>query len=225
MHSRRSRCAALSAALVVTGASAAVAASVSPPAGTPNMAAMVIQPSDLAAGAIPGQQGYVAPPTGFSAQFDADFKTASTQDGVTYFSLSDYVALSPSATTVSTFFGDETAVFRSKAGHRRLSAVIIAAAGKKAHLKARNIRYADLGSVGVGQSSFAEAISVHAKHVSVHEDVVLFQQGTAYGFVVMAANPGEKIPTSDASLLATAMDSHINSVLGATGVSGSTGTS
>jgi hypothetical protein len=189
------------------------------------MAAMVLQPADLAAGAVVGQQGYVTPPRGFSAQYDGDFKTASTPDGVTYFSLSDFVALAPSATTVSSFVGEETTVFRSKSGHKLLSSVIISAAGRKAHLKAKDIKYSDLGSVGIGESSFAEAIGVHARHVSVHEDVVLFQQGTVYGFLVMAANPGEKIPTSDATLLAGAMDSHIDSVLGSTGSTGSTGTS
>lgn len=215
---------ALGVILALTAAGTA-AASVNPPAGTPNMAAMVLQSPDLAPGAVAGQQGFVKPPSGFSAQYDAEFTQASTPDGISYYSISDFVAIAPSAATVDSFLGEETSVFRSKAGHKLLSAVIIHAAGKKAHLEAKDVKYHDLGSLGVGQSSFVETIGVKAKRVSVHEDVVLFQQGTAYGFLVMAAKPGEQVPTSDASALAGAMDAHINVVLGATGSTGTTGTS
>jgi hypothetical protein len=225
MTSSRSACAALVLVVVLSCAGAALAAAVTPPAGTPNLAAMVLQPSDLAAGAVAGQQEYVRPPTGFSAQYDAGFTTASTPDGVRYYSISDFVSIAPSAVTVSTFFARETKVFRSKAGHKLLDEAIIEAAGKKAHLKARNIKYADDGGVGVGQSSFLETIGVSVKRVSVHEDIVFFQQGTVYGFVTVAGEPGEQIPTSDTTALASAIDTHVTSVLGATGATGTTGTS
>jgi hypothetical protein len=42
---------------------------------------------------------------------------------------------------------------------------------------------------------------------------------------VVIAKPDEKLPTSDATALATAIDSHINSVMASSGSTGSTGTS
>jgi hypothetical protein len=223
MKRRRRICVALSATVVLSAAGAALAATVTPPAGTPNMAAMVLQPSDLAAGAVAGREGYAAAPAGFTAQYDGTFTTASTPDGISYYAIGDFVAIAPSAATASAFVASETRVFRSKAGHKLLDAVIISAAGKKAHLKARDIKYESLGSIGVGQGSFAETIGLHVKHVSVHEDVVLFGQGTTYAFLIMTARPGEKVPTSDATALAGAIDAHITSVLGATGSTGTTG--
>jgi hypothetical protein len=224
MNRHRSVCVALGAVLVLACASAALAATVTPPPGTPDLAAMALQASDLAPGAAAGQQGYVTPPTGFTAEYQGGFKTALTPDGISYYSISDFVAIAPSAVTVSAFFADETKLFRSKAGHKLLDRAIIAAAGKKTQLKARDIKYGDVGGIGVGQSSFLETIGLSIKRVSVHEDVVLFQQGTVYGFLTMAAKPGSKIPLSDADSLANAIDTHINSVLGSTGSTGPTGT-
>jgi hypothetical protein len=225
MTGRGWSCAALSVALVLGGAAGASALGANPPAGTPDMAGMVVQSADLAAGAVAGQQGYVKPPRQFSAEYVAGFTKASTSDGVSFYSVADLVAIAPSAATVSTFVGLETQLFRSKLGHKLLDTVIIQAAGRHVHLKAKNIAYQTVGSVGVGQSSFLETIGVSARHVSVHEDVILFQQGTVYGFLTLTAEPGETIPQGDATSLAEAMDSHINSVLAAYGSTGATGTS
>ena len=52
MKSRRRICIALGASLTLGLTGVAVAATVTPPAGTPNLAAMVLQPGDLAAGAV-----------------------------------------------------------------------------------------------------------------------------------------------------------------------------
>jgi hypothetical protein len=213
------------AALLVSGAAIAVGATaVTPPAGTPDLAAMALQTTDFGAGAVAAEQGYVQPTTGFTAEYDGGFTTATTPDGVSYYSIADLISIAPSASTVSSFFNAESAFFRSKQAHKLLDKVIIGAAGKKSHLKARNIKYGVGGSLGVGNGSSLETIALKSKHVSVHEDVVLFEQGTVYVLLTLVANPGETIPTSDATALATAIDNHVNSVLaGSTGPSGVTG--
>ena len=221
----RSRIAAALGAALTFGAAGGVAlaaGTVTPPAGTPNLAAMVVQSADLAPGAVAAQQGYVTPPKNFSAQYDAGFTSAATSDGVSYYSISDEVAIAPSAATVGDFVGLETQLLRTKAGHKLLDRVIIKVAGRKAHLKAKDIKYRALGSVGVGQTSFLETIGVASRHVSVHEDVVLFQEGTVYGSVTLTAKPGEQIPQSDATALASAMDAHVDANVGATGATGTT---
>lgn len=212
-------------ALAASGAAVAVGATaVTPPAGTADLAAMALQSTDFAAGAVAAEQGYVQPTTGFTAEYDGGFTTASTPDGVSYYSVGDLISIAPTASTVSTFFNAESAFFRSKQAHKLLDKVIIAAAGKKAHLKARNIKYGVGGSLGVGNGSSLETIGLKNKRTSVHEDVVLFEQGTVYVLLILVAKPGETIPTSDATALASAIDNHVNSVLaGSTGPSGVTG--
>jgi len=225
MKSRGRICVVLGASLALGLSGVAVAATVTPPAGTPNLAAMVLQPSDLAAGAVVGTEGYVTPAKAFSAEYDSSFTSAETPDGVSYDQLADGVSIAPSASQASGFFTAEAAFFDSKKGHKLLDKGIIASAGKKAHLKASNIKYKAGGSVGVGGDSFLESIGVSTKHASIHEDVVLFDQGTIYALLVVIAKPDEKLPTSDATALATAIDSHINSVMASSGSTGSTGTS
>jgi hypothetical protein len=221
-------------ALGVSGALATAgvaAAAVTPPPGTPDLAAMALAAGDLAPGTVAApHQGYVAPVTGFTAEYDAGFTTASTTDGVSYYSIGEYISIAPSASVVSTFFNAETAFFRSKHGHKLLDKVIAAAAGRHAHLRSRNIRYEVGGSLGVGTASFLETIGLRDGHTGVHEDVVLFSQGTVYVLLVMTANPGEQIPRSDAATLAAAIDTHIDTVLatpagGSAGPSGGTGSS
>ncbi len=221
---RRRRIVVAFGASVVLASAAVATAAVQPPAGTPDLSAMALQPSDLAQGAVvASQQGYVAPVSGFTAEYDGGFTTASTADGVSYYSIGDYLSIAPTASTVTTFFTAETAFFRSKRGRKLLDKVIIAAAGRKAKLKARDIKYGGGGSLGVGTGSFLETIGLKTKHVRVHEDLVLFSQGTVYVLLVMAANPGQTIPQGDAASLSTAIDSHIESVLATTGSSGSSG--
>jgi hypothetical protein len=223
MKSRRRICIALGASLTLGLTGVAVAATVTPPAGTPNLAAMVLQPGDLAAGAVAGTQRYVTPLSGFTAQYDGIFTTAATPDGVGYYLVSDGVSLAPDASVVSTLFGAEKAFFNSKKGHKLVDKGIIQDAGKKAHLKASSIKFKDRGSIGVGGGSFLLAIGISSKHTSIHEDLVLFEQGTVYVELVLTGKPGKSIPGSDAVLLATAIDSHVNSVLASTGTTGLTG--
>jgi hypothetical protein len=225
MFSARSTCAALSTTVALATATVAEAATVTPPAGTPDLAAMALQPSDLAPGAAAGQQGYVTPETGFTAQYDGDFTTASTPDGVSYFSINDFVSIAQTASTVAAFVATEQNFFRSKDGHKVLDQAIIRAAGKSAHLKAKNIRYAAAGSISIADESFLETIGVATRRSSAHEDVVMLAQGRVYALLIMAGNPGEKIPASDASSLASAIDSHINDALAPSGSTGSSGSS
>ncbi len=215
--------AAFAASVALAAIGAATAAAVTPPPGTPDLAAMALAPGDLAPGAVAGQQGYVRPTAGFVAQYDGGFTTASTADGASYYSIGDYISVASDNATVERFFTAERAFFLSPQAHRLLDNVIIAAAGRKAHLSAREIRYRSGGTLDVGTSSFIESIGLRAGRVRVHEDVVLLAQDNVYVLLIMTADPGIGIPRADAGALATAIDNHVNSVL-ATGATGSTGT-
>jgi hypothetical protein len=218
---------ALGAALVLAGATAASAGAagvVTPPAGTPNLALMVVQPTDLVPGAVIGDQAYVQPPSGFTADYGSDFTTASTSDGVNYSLVLDYVALAPDPTTADTLYAGEQAFEQSRKGRKFIVKSIIRAAGKRSHLKAKNVKFSAEQSAGVGQSSYEETITVAAKHIMVSEIYLIFQEGNVVASLELVSEADKPVPGTDATTLAAAMDSHIKSVLAASGATGATGT-
>lgn len=216
----------LGAAMVFASASAeSAAAAVTPPAGTPNLALMVVQPSDLVAGATLGNQEYVQPPTGFTAQYGSEFTSAATPDGVNYSLLLDFVALAPSASTASALFTSQQAYDESSKGRAQTVKDIIKGAGKHSRLKAKDIKFSQAQSAGVGTSSFEETITIKVKHTSVQEVYLMFVDGTVDTSLELVGVANKPVPESDAVTLAGAMLSHINTVLatGSTGASGVTG--
>jgi hypothetical protein len=190
---------------------------------------MVIQPGDLAPGAVLGAQGYVTPPSGLTAEYDSSFTSAATSDGVSYLLLSDNIALAPTPTTASAFYVGEREAFDSSKGRKLVVREIIKQAGKKSTLKAKDIKFSDAGSAGIGSSSFIETLTITVKHAKAREVIVLFEDGTVDAILVLTGKANESVPHSDAIALAGDIDTHIAAVLsgstGASGASGSTGAS
>jgi hypothetical protein len=226
MTRRRRLSVTLGVVAALASAGTALGAVVTPPAGTPNLALMAIQPSDLTAGAVIGGQNYVTPPTGFTADYGSYFSTSATPDGVSYYDLEDYVALAPSSTLANEFIAAETQSVTSHKGRKAFVKASIKQAGKKAHLVAKDFKFSGAGSMGVGTDSFVETLTITVKHKKVREVLAWFNVGSVSASLLLVGETNEKIPQSDAILLATAMDTHINAVLsGATGPSGTTGAS
>jgi hypothetical protein len=219
---RRSLPVVLTAVLLALSSTSPASAVVTPPAGTPNLALMVIQPADLVPGAVIGDQAYVTPPAGFTADYGSVFSSASTPDGVKYALLEDYVALAPSATLAGDFFADQQSLFDTTKGRKDLTKEIIKDAGKHAHLKPRDVKYTDAGTAGVASSSFIETITIRARHAKLQEVVVLFADADVEASLVIAGTTDETIPQSDGVGLSTTIDSHIHAVLAGTGATGAT---
>ena len=197
-------------------------APVTPPAGTPNMGAMVLQPSDLAPGASVAAQRYVAPPNGFTAEYAAVYTGATTTtDGTKFTSIEDDVTLASTATPGADLEASNQAVFATPSGRRSVIKAAIKAAGKKAHLKAKDFKFSPTASAGIGSASFVEIITLTDKHRSVEEGWVGFVDGDTYTGLLMVA---KTIPQSDAIALAQTTDGHIHATLGSTGATGTTGT-
>jgi hypothetical protein len=215
---------ALGAAAALAAASGADASGVvTPPAGTPNLAQMAIQPTDLVPGAVPGSQAYVRPPTGFTAQYGSDFTTASTPDGVSYSLVLDFVALAPDASTASNLFTEQQAFDESRKGHKLITKQIIKAAGKKGHLEAKNVKFTAAQTAGVGTGSFEETITVSHKHASFQEVVLFFEEGDIVASLELVGDINSAVPEADATTLANAMNTHITTVLAASGATGASG--
>lgn len=220
----------LAVVLTAVASSAAAAGVVTPPAGTPNLALMVIQPPDLVPGATLGGQGYLKPPSGFTAYYGSVFDLASTADGVKYDSIEDYIALAPDATAANLFFAGQEATFATARGRKRLVKSLLKEnakhGSKKDRLKAKDITFTAAGSAGIGATSFIETINFKLKHGFGQQVVLLFDTGTIDVSLVLTGPLNEQIPQSDAIALGNTINAHITSVLatpaGATGATGAT---
>jgi hypothetical protein len=225
VRSRRSVPVALGVTCALALAGVATAATVTPPAGTPDLSQVVIQPTDLAPGAVVGPAGYQSPISGFPAIYANEYRNASTPDGVTYYDVDDSAFLGSSPTDASLFLNAEKAYFKSQKGQKQLKKIIIKAGGK-AHLKAKDISFGGGASAGVGTASAIFTERVATKRYKDNESIVLFTEGDFYSAVALTATANERIPLADAVGLATATDTHIKALIaaGSTGASGTTGT-
>lgn len=202
------------------------AGSVNPPAGTPNLAAMVIQPSDLEPGANIAGQAYVKPPKGFTAAYSSVLTGATTTGGTKYDSIEDDVALAPNSAASGSFYLAEQTVLTSSKGRLLVAKSVIKAFskafGKKADLKTKDVKFGKAVTAGIGTESFEELLTIKVKHSTVPEAIIDFYDGDVYADVVLTGELDATVPLSDATALAGTVDSHIHVALGATGTTGTT---
>jgi hypothetical protein len=216
-------------ALVLTAAAAGCASAgaaevVTPPPNTPNLALMVIQPSDLAPGAVIAGQAYVSPPRDFTAAYDSAMTSTTTSNGTEYAALEDFVALAPDATTANSYFGSEQSLFDSRAGHKTLVRRFMKQFPKRERVTKKDFSFSASGTAGVGSSSLVETITFDIKHQRFQEVIIVFNVGAVDVIQVLSGELNQQVAQTDAVALANTVDTHINTVLGTTGATGTTGT-
>jgi hypothetical protein len=220
---RRRRLAVLLGIAVPLGtAGVALAASVTPPVGTPNLARMVVQRSDLPAGADCrgfGDVGYVTPAPGFSAAYQGDCRTHLTFDGLPGMRLEDSVAIAPLATTAHAYYAGQVKFFDTRLGRRLLIGEYIANASAAQRLTPADFHFSGAASAGVGTHSFVETLTIttHQAH-RVNRNpavIVLFVVDRAFVATIdlSGATRDEPVPQSAAIALARLVDTHIQTVL------------
>jgi hypothetical protein len=209
--------------MLVLGATATASPYVTPPADTPNLALMVIQPADLVPGATLVTQGYVKPPQSFAAYYGSIFELAATADGVRYAEIADYVAAATDAATANLFLARQEAAFGARAARKRLVKSLIKETPKRDHLKARDISFSAAANAGVGTGSLIETINFKIKQTIDHQVIVLFDSGTLDVSLVLTGTTNEPVPETDGVNLANTINAHIASVLAASGSTGATG--
>jgi hypothetical protein len=212
----------LAAGALGIGTQAGAAGIVTPPAGTPNLALMVLQPADLVPGAVIVSQGYVTAPVMFVADYGSVFGLAQTSDGTKFDAIEDFVALAPDSTQATFYFAGQASLFGTAAGRKRLVKNLIKTSPKRDHLKPKDISFTAAGPTSVGQSSFIETINFDIRHVRFQQVVLLYDAGTIDVSMVLTGVPNEQLPQSDAITLGGTIASHIQGVLGATGATGTT---
>jgi hypothetical protein len=121
MNHRTTRRAAAAAAAICALA-AASAQAYSPPKGTPNLAKMTLQPSDLAPGATLLVNSYFDPGGGvhLRAEYDRDWGAASTAGGVKLQQLQTQITLATSTAWAHTIFTQVPSIYGSSGGRGSL---------------------------------------------------------------------------------------------------------
>jgi hypothetical protein len=221
----RSRVVLVTAALACSGGIAVAAAqAVTPPAGTPDMSAMTVQPADLAPGARIGSEGYTQPPFGFTAAYERSFTGASlTGNGVT-FDLRTQLLLAKTTAVAQRFVATERLLYGSKIWRAVFTKALSQSAGKQAALKPRDIHYGKLVPIAAGSGAFAQPLTVRVHGFTLSVDLVTVGTGRVAGELSVIAG-ASAVPLQVASALAGDIASRATSVLGATGATGTSGAS
>jgi hypothetical protein len=212
----------LGGALLITSAQA-----LTPPAGTPDLAQMTLQPADLQPGATVGRDRYAKPPKRFRAAYDRNFSAAATHGGVPLDAIETEILLAARPADAKSFYKVERRIYGSKLGRKLVASSIVGAAGKGSNITAKDVHFGMLRSIAVGQQSLLEPVSIRVNPVTLTADFVVVRVGdVVVNFAVLVFRPtlARSVPTG----LAATIAAHISAVLaasGATGPTGATGTS
>lgn len=221
----RSIAVAVTLAIIAALAALDAQAATTPPAGTPDLALMTVQPADLAAGARVTVDDYVAPPANFTAEYARHFTNAQPPGGGPTFALDTELALARSSAVATVALAGERRIYGTKAGHQLIASALIAAAGSRARIRRRDVHFSKIVPIAAGSGSFYMPVRVRVNHRSVFADFSVLGEGTIVANLTYVSL-SQRLPTSLVAGLATAVTGRIASVLaGATGSSGPTGTS
>jgi hypothetical protein len=203
---------------------AGIAQAVTPPAGTPDLAQMALQPSDLGAGATPSRSGYVAPSGYIVADYQNNYNAVSTTAGTKLTGISTEVDLVNSTAHAQALYKEVRLIFASKLGRRLLADRLVKETGTGSGVTAKDVRFAKQKVLGLGDASALQPFSVRVKRGTVAADIVIVRVGDVLAdltAVVVKAHLDPAIATG----LAGDVASHITAVLaaGSTGPTGATG--
>ncbi len=214
----------LSAGAAAALALAALAADASakpyiPPPGTPDLAKMTLQPSDLAPGAKPWSDGYVAPPAGTNlrALYDRRFRVETTKGGVKLTDIETDINYAGSTASAEAFFAREA----QATGTARVRTDLLfdlwsgPADTNPTPPPLFTLKDADFGKphgIGIGEQSQLESVSVATKPTTIVADQLIWRIGDVVATVVVAASPD--LANSVSIALARTMAAHITAVLG-----------
>jgi hypothetical protein len=199
-------------ALATSALGAASAQAYTPPKGTPDLAKMTLQPSDLAPGATLLVNSYFPGGLHERDEYDRDWGVVSTTGGVKLQQLQTEITLATSTTWAHAVFGQVPSIYDSSAGRRSLIDNIDAGNGSSATLK--DARFGTLRGIGVGQQSMYGSATIATKGSTIAAGFAWVRVDAAIATLVVVA---PKAPLADSVTIAIAktVAAHMKSVLGA----------
>ena len=201
---------------------AAVAGAVTPPSGTPDLATMSVQLSDLQPGASIASDGYTKPGKGFTAKYLRQITGAKTTASGQAVELVVELDLAPTTGLASKTEAGEHIIFSSKLGHSLLGAEIIKAAGASAHVVPKDLHFSKIERIATLPGAFLEALAVRTKQRLVTADFIGVRVGRVVATLTVLGL-GFTVDRSIGTALAATVAAHISAVLGKTGSTGPSG--
>lgn len=204
-------------ALALAGAATTAQAS-TPPPGTPNLAKMTLQPTDLAPGAQVLLSAYFPPGSGLNlrAEYNRDFGAATTTGGVKLAQIQAQVTLADTPAFAKTVFAQLPGIYGGAAGRATLAQEVIPVTGAGSDATPKDAGFGKLRSVGVGQQSLFESMTLKSKGTTLAAGFVWLRvDGVLASLAVVATRP--PVADSVSIALARTVAAHISAQLAATG--------
>jgi len=200
--------------VAIAALAAASAQAYTPPKGTPNLAKMTLQPSDLAPGATLLVNTYSDPGSGLHlrGEYDRDWAPASTTGGVKLQQVQTTITLANSTKWAQALLGQIRGIYGGSAGQGDLLDNIDAGNGSSATIK--DARFSKLRSIGVGQQSVYGSVTITTKGSTVVGGFAWVRVDAGIGFLLVVA-PKPPLADSVTIALAKTLAAHMTSVLGA----------
>jgi hypothetical protein len=209
-------------AAVALGVLVASAAALTPPAGTPDLSAMTIQPSDLAPGAKLSAQSYLQAPHNFAALYERKYTTAMTTSGTALLGLDSQVLLGDNAGATRGLFSLERSLYTTKRG-RALLAKQVASQSGKSGAKVKISAFGKFRLLRIGTQAFLQPITLKSGGESAGAVYVVVRVGSVLtNLTVGLLAPKQTLAV--ARELGGDLAAHIAAVLAASGSTGATGT-
>lgn len=202
---RRALVALLAFALIAVACAAARAAAVVPPAGTPDLSMMVLQPSDFSSTTVESE-GYQKDPN-YVASYERDFGPTATRSGTQYASAFSSVDLETDLVTASFDSALLYGLVHTKAFRRNLAKQIAKTSKSDLGVKVapKNIAVGSPHALHVGQDSALLQISLRVKGQVLRLCVGFFRVNRAQAAFGLVAMPGHPVAISDAASVAALM--------------------
>jgi hypothetical protein len=215
----------LVAAAALCAAAVASAAFITPPAGTPDLSTVVLQPSDLGSTSQEFLKGYVTPiVSSLTAQYSSAYGPVSTTAGVRYDEVTDTVGIGPTTVGSSAALATEAQLLGTRAGHKLIARDFVKSTPKRDHVTTKDVSVSTAVSAGIATSSSVVTITYDVKHKKIHQVILAFQDGDAYVGMSITGMLKEAVPQAVAIALATSIDAHVKALLAGSGATGTTGT-
>jgi hypothetical protein len=209
----RRRTLALAAAFATAALVATSAEAYTPPKGTPDLAKMTLQPSDLAPGSTLLLGDYFDPGAGvhLRAEYNRDWGAASTTTGVKLAQIQTQITLASSTSWAQTLFAQLPDIDGTNAGRASLIADVDSGNGSSATLK--NARFSKPRSIGAGQQSLYQSATITQRGSTLVAGFAWVRVDASVAFLVVVA---PKPPLADAVTIALAktVAAHMKSVPG-----------
>jgi hypothetical protein len=201
------------AALALAAIAVAAAQAFTPPKGTPDLAKMTLQPSDLAAsGKVTSSYQPVVEGSNERAEYLRAFLAPTTRGGVKLESISTAVQLFDTTADATAAFAQDQRVEGSATGRMVLFGAWHPASGPGSGATLRDAHFAPLAAIGAGRQSLLLSMTVATPGSTLVADSVDLRVGDVLvGLEIGATTP--KLTASLATGLARAVAAHVKSVL------------